>query len=64
MPPGNIIEQLGDNAYDHGKIDYMWVVWDKRRAPMTDFQGRPFAPTFWIPPREKIAGTAERKLAA
>jgi len=56
MPPGNMIEALGDNAYDHGKIDYMWVVWDKRREPMTDRSGRPFAPTSWIPPRDKVEG--------
>jgi hypothetical protein len=64
MPPGNMIEQLGANAYAHGKIDYIWVVWDKNHRPMRDSQGRPFAPTYWIPPREKIATKAERKLAA
>ena len=53
MPPGDLIEALGDDAFAHGKIDYMWIVWDKRREPMIDRDGRPFAPTFWIPPREK-----------
>lgn len=56
MPPGDIIEQLGDNAFEHGKIDYMWVVWDKQRPPMRDANGLPFAPTFWIPPRAKVRG--------
>lgn len=64
MPPGNLIEQLGANAYDHGKIDYMWVVWDKQHSAARDAGGRPFAPTYWIPPRPKIAAKAERKLAA
>jgi len=30
MPPGNMIEQLGDKAFKRGKVDYMWVVWDKQ----------------------------------
>jgi hypothetical protein len=64
MPPGNMIEQLGDDAYDHGKVDYMWVVWDKRSAAMTDVHGRPFAPTFWIPPREKAQTGKQNRLAA
>ncbi len=58
MPPGDMIEQLGVNAFDNGKIDYMWVVWDKQAPPMVDHHGRPFAPTFWIPPREKAVGRA------
>lgn len=47
MPPGDEIAALGDNAYKRGKVDYMWLVWDKQR-PNTDF-----ARTIWIPPREK-----------
>lgn len=53
MPPGNEIEAMGEKAYKRGKVDYVWIVWDKRRLPMLDQQGRPFAPTYWIPPREK-----------
>ncbi|WP_374414237.1 class I SAM-dependent methyltransferase [Novosphingobium colocasiae] len=64
MPPGNLIEQLGDNAYEHGKVDYMWVVWDKNCAPARDSRGTQFAPTYWIPPREKVAAKARRLLAA
>ncbi|WP_373489978.1 hypothetical protein [Parasphingorhabdus sp.] len=30
MPPGNLIEKLGDQAFKRGKVDYMWVVWDKQ----------------------------------
>ncbi|VWX62528.1 hypothetical protein [Sphingorhabdus sp. 109] len=30
MPPGNKIEQLGAKAFKRGKVDYMWVVWDKQ----------------------------------
>lgn len=54
MPPGDQIEAMGDDAYAHGKIDYMWVLWDKRREPMTDRTGAPYVPTYWIPPREKV----------
>ncbi len=53
MPPGDKIEDLGRNAYARGKIDYMWVLWDKRRPATIDDRGQPFAPTFWIPPRQK-----------
>lgn len=52
MPPGDQIEALGDQAYARGKIDYMWVLWDKRRRPHLDDRGQPFAPVYWIPPRE------------
>ncbi|HWL48007.1 MAG TPA: hypothetical protein VNQ31_09865 [Sphingomonadaceae bacterium] len=45
MPPGDKIEQLGKRAFSRGKVDYMWLVWDKH-APRI-----PHAPTFWIPPR-------------
>lgn len=46
MPPGDKVEQLGPrSAFKRGKIDYMWVVWDKR-APRMD-QAR----TVWVPPR-------------
>lgn len=30
MPPGAQIKTLGDKAYKRGKIDFMWVVWDRR----------------------------------
>lgn len=55
MPPGDQIEALGKRAWARGKVDYMWVLWDKRRRPHLDRDGRPFAPTYWIPPREKVA---------
>jgi hypothetical protein len=45
MPPGDQIEEMGEDAYKRGKVDYMWLVWDKQR-PAGDF-----APTRWIPPR-------------
>lgn len=51
MPPGDKIEELGKDAFAHGKQDYMWVVWDRRVPPMLDATGRPFAPTYWIPAR-------------
>lgn len=47
MPPGDQIEAMGKKAYRRGKVDYMWLVWDKQ-AP-----NRHHAPTLWIPPREK-----------
>ena len=47
MPPGNWIDQLGEDAYRRGKVDYMWLIWDKQKpVPAT-------APTLWIPPRAK-----------
>jgi hypothetical protein len=58
MPPGNIIRDLADRAYRNGKIDYMWVVWDKHAPAL------PHAPTFWIPPRPKLVTTIELAEAA
>lgn len=51
MPPGDMLEQLGRDAWRGGKVDFMWVVWDHHAEPMRDASGRPFAPTYWIPPR-------------
>lgn len=46
MPPGHLIEEMGERAFDGGKVDYMWVVWDKRADAL------PFTPTYWISPRD------------
>ncbi len=51
MPPGDQIDELGRRAWARGKVDYMWVLWDKRRRPHLDREGMPFVPTYWIPPR-------------
>jgi hypothetical protein len=51
MPPGDQIEALGDSAFDRGKVDYMWLLWDKRRRPQQDQAGSIFVPTYWIQPR-------------
>lgn len=53
MPPGDQIEALGKKAWSRGKVDFMWVLWDKRRQPHIDAQGIPFVPTYWIPPTGK-----------
>lgn len=45
MPPGDVIEAMGDRAFTDGKVDYMWVVWDKH------FPALPYTPTNWIAPR-------------
>lgn len=45
MPPGDVIEEMGDSAFTDGKVDYMWVVWDKH------FPALPYTPTNWIAPR-------------
>lgn len=58
MPPGDKIAALGTNAWKRGKVDYAWYVWDKQ-APRL-----PHAPTFWIPPREKIIAQLEVAVAA
>ncbi len=31
MPPGDKIDELGDDAFARGKVDYMWLLWDKRK---------------------------------
>jgi hypothetical protein len=55
MPPGAQIAVLGDMAYKRGKIDFMWVVWDRRNPT-------PVGETKWatIAPRTK----AERGVLA
>ncbi|MBB5985338.1 hypothetical protein [Sphingobium lignivorans] len=55
MPPGDMIDEMGEDAFSRGKVDYMWVLWDNRLRPHLDDRGRPYAPTFWIPPRGKVA---------
>lgn len=52
MPPGDEIAALGTDAWKRGKVDYIWLVWDRQRP------NRDFAPALWIPPRAK-----ERKAA-
>lgn len=51
MPPGAMVEALGDKAFKRGKVDYMWVVWDV---------ANPTAVTEWrtIAPRRKAEGGA------
>lgn len=53
MPPGAQIEALGSKAYKRGKIDFMWVVWDRRNPT-------PVGKTRWrtIPVRDKAAKAA------
>lgn len=46
MPPGTEVEELADKAWKRGKVDYMWLVWDKQNSAPHDH-----APTIWIPPR-------------
>lgn len=50
MPPGAQIALLGDKAYKRGKVDFMWVVWDRRNPT-------PVGETRWrrIPVRPKAA---------
>jgi hypothetical protein len=43
MPPGALIAEIGDAAFRHGKVDYMWVVWDLQR-PATVTEWRTIAP--------------------
>ena len=52
MPPGDAITALGKAAFQNGKVDYMWVVWDKVMPTPVAAQ-QPTAPISWIPPREK-----------
>lgn len=50
MPPGAQIEAMGNKAYKRGKIDFMWVLWDRRNPT-------PIGQTRWrtIPVRDKAA---------
>lgn len=48
MPPGDVVEQLGKKAFRRGKVDYMWVVWD-RHVDLEPGDTR----TIWIAPRAK-----------
>lgn len=48
MPPGDVVEALGNNAFRHGKVDFMWVVWE-RFAETEPGETR----TIWIEPRPK-----------
>ena len=64
MPPGDQIEELGDLAFERGKIDYVWILWDKRRCPHATNVGQPFVPTFWIPPRSAEAAAQLELVAA
>lgn len=52
MPPGDEIEELGENAWKRGKVDYMWLVWDKQRPNAGS------SPTDWIAPRVREAVAA------
>lgn len=54
MPPGDAIEEMGEDAYKRGKVDYMWLVWDKQRP------NERHAPTLWIPPRAGRGRKAEK----
>lgn len=49
MPPGDVVEALGKNAFKHGKVDFMWVVWD-RHVETQPGETR----TIWIAPRPKV----------
>lgn len=64
MPPGDKIASMGKDAWAHGKVDYMWVVWDKRVLPAEDRHGNPFVPTYWIPSRSFEAQAELRQEAA
>ena len=48
MPPGDMIEKMGYQAFKRGKVDYMWVVWDKQ---VVTLPGEPR--TIHIAPRSK-----------
>ena len=59
MPPGDKIAQLGPRcAYKRGKVDYVWILWDKNTPAL------PYAPTFFIPPREAVPAQGKLAIAA
>lgn len=49
MPPGTEIAKMGAKAFKRGKVDYIWLVWDKQRP------NQHHSPTYWIPPRNSAA---------
>lgn len=50
MPPGTMIDAMGDAAFQGGKIDYMWVIWDNRYAV-----AKGGTRIGWIEPRDDVA---------
>ena len=44
MPPGDMIEAMGERAYRGGMIDYCWIVWNVREATLPG-ETR----TIWLP---------------
>lgn len=55
MPPGHLIAELGAKAFQRGKIDYCWIVW--QRGP-NGYHGDAIGD--WIPPRGFAAGLPEQ----
>lgn len=56
MPPGALVEERGIAAFERGKMDFVWIVWDVRNpTPIGNSQ------TVWIPPRDEEIRAEERR---
>jgi hypothetical protein len=56
MPPGHLVAERGIAAFERGKMDFIWIVWDVRR-PTAVGDTR----TVWIPPRDEAIRAEERR---
>lgn len=54
MPPGDLIEAMGDRAFRGGKIDYCWICWDTN-VPTAPGKTR----TAWLPPLNPVRTNGE-----
>ncbi len=56
MPPGHLVAERGIAAFERGKMDFIWIVWDVR-IPTAVGETR----TVWIPPRDEAIRAEERR---
>lgn len=56
MPPGHLVAERGIAAFERGKMDFIWIVWDVRN-PTAIGETR----TVWIPPRDEAIRAEERR---
>lgn len=45
-PPGRLLDALGDDAFKHGQLDYIWLAWTRDAAG----QWTGAASSYWVPP--------------
>lgn len=55
MPPGHLLAAMAHRAFQGGKIDYVWVVFDKQVVTQAGDTR-----TIWIEPRDRAVRKAGR----